>query len=513
MELFKICSPPPDCRAANLYLRVRTGVPEFEEGICILSPGSEVSTDTYFNIFSSSKYSKYTRVRRVSVETIVSGKLDVELRSVSGSEEKIIESRRVDSQDKEEVRFSFDISNLDDGNPVCHYILYRSVGESVIESFGSYISDTDSGSTRLGIVICTYKREDRVLKNIDIIKRMVSDSSYNLSGNITVYVIDNGRTLDKRLVNNDFVRLIPNKNDGGSGGFARGMMECRQENESHILLMDDDIEMDPNVVYKTFRFMSVLNHEHKDAFMLGGMLLPDNPCIQFEAGAQFIGEFRRGKHMLDMSDVNNLLSNEKWEHADYGGWWYMCMPASAADELPLPMFIKMDDVEFGIRRMNDYVVMNGIGIWHDSFESKANPVVDYYFIRRNTLIVWALYGMRNGPNVGFDYLRTAFNFIKKKKFDELLYTQIAVKDFMTGPEFIKNTDQERLMHTADAELSDVFSGREGKIIGMFGKGLFAKLISVFSQGFRLSVKWSGLAKQYCKEAKHLSSYDFWKGRQ
>jgi len=40
------------------------------------------------------------------------------------------------------------------------------------------------------------------------------------------------------------VQLIPNKNVGGSGGFARGLVEALQENTySHFLFMDDDIEL------------------------------------------------------------------------------------------------------------------------------------------------------------------------------------------------------------------------------------------------------------------------------
>lgn len=83
--------------------------------------------------------------------------------------------------------------------------------------------------------------------------------------------------------------------------------------------------------------------------------------------------------MLDLSAKNNLILNDMKEPAQYGGWWYLGMPSSAADELPFPMFIKRDDEIFGIRRMKDHVVMNGIGVWHDSFESKINPIIDYYF--------------------------------------------------------------------------------------------------------------------------------------
>lgn len=512
MELFKIRPPSPDCGATNLYIRVKSGVSVFIENSCKLNPGSEISTDTYFNIFSSSKYSKYTRVRKVSVTTLVSGKLDVELRSVSSIGEKTIETINIDSKDTKSVTFSFDISDLNDDNPVCHYLNYRSTGISVIESFGSYVSDVVPDSVSLGIVICTFKREDRVLKNINCIKQMISDKSYGISDSIAIYVIDNGRTLERESVENDFVKLVPNRNDGGSGGFSRGMMECKQDCKSHILLMDDDIELDPNTIYKTFKFISILSQDYKDVFVLGGMLLPNDPCMQFEAGARYLEGFRRGKHMLNLADVNHLLLNEKWEHADYGGWWYMCMPAGAADELSLPMFIKLDDVEFGIRRMRNHVIINGVGIWHDSFESKVNPITDYYFLKRNALIIRALHSNRSGPSINIDYMRTTLRFLREKNSDGFFYTQMAVNDFMAGPDFIKNTNQADLLHTDSAESISTY-GKDSLCIKFYKLGLFGKLISAFLQGGHLSARWSKVRKQYREEAEYLSSYEFWKGRQ
>jgi galactofuranosylgalactofuranosylrhamnosyl-N-acetylglucosaminyl-diphospho-decaprenol beta-1,5/1,6-galactofuranosyltransferase len=513
MELFKICFPRFNNKKDNLYLRVRSGTLNYENGVCILSPNSEVSTDTYFNIFSSSKYSKYTSVRKVSVTTFVSGKLDVELRSVSESGEKIIETKSIDSENKKEVTFCFNICNLDDNNPVCHYLLYRSYNNSVIESLGSYISETKPNDVNMGIVICTFKREKRLIGNVNNINRFLSEEGSSISDNITVYVIDNGSSLNKESIESNFVKLITYRNEGGSGGFTRGILECRRDCKSHILLMDDDIDIDPNVIYKTFRFVSVLNNNYPDTFVLGGMLLPDNPYIQFEAGAQYIKKFKRGKHMLDLRDVGNLILNDKWEHADYGGWWYVCMPASATNELPLPLFIKLDDVEYGIRRMRSHVIMNGIGVWHDSFESKTNPVIDYYFLKRNRLIVWALYGMKNRFTVVIDYMRNMMHCLKKKKYEELFYTGRAVEDFMIGPDLIKNATQADLLNNIKNEKAGQFPNNKNLDEVILKKQTFRTLLYIFLQGTSLFTKWNKLRKQYCMESEYLSSYEFWKKKQ
>ena len=512
MELFKVCTPPPDIGVEDLYIRIRSGTAELHEGECILSPNSEVSTNTYFNVFSSSKYAEYTKIKDITITTSVSGKLLVELRSFSDAGEQTIKTAEIDSEKPKEIGFSFCIQNPEKDGPFFHYLAYHSYEESVIHSFGSYISDLVPDEVELGIVICTFNREERVIKTLDRIDQMMSDERYGLKDKITIFVVDNGKTLDKSSINYDYVRLIPNRNTGGSGGFTKGIMESRKNKKTHILLMDDDIELDPNVVYKTFNLISVLNEKHKEAFVLGGMLLPETPNIQYEAGAEYLQKFKRGKHMLDLSDVRALLQNDEWERADYGGWWYMCMPESATEEFPLPLFIKLDDVEFGLRRMKDHIIMNGIGIWHDSFENKTNPVTDHYFLRRNTLILYSMYGKKNGIYAGTSHLLRMLHCIKEKKSDEYLYTRRAVNDFLKGPEFIAGAEQTEVFEMAGNPNETILpakSTKTGKTWEMFKKASLAELLSLLSESITLATKWNGLAGQYCRSAQYLSSQDYW----
>jgi GT2 family glycosyltransferase len=370
---------------------------------------------------------------------------------------------------------------------------------SFIHSFESYISDLVPDEVELGIVICTFNREERVIRTLDRIDQIMTNERYGLKDKITVFVVDNGRTLDKNSINYDYVRLIPNMNTGGSGGFTKSIMESRKNKKTHILLMDDDIELDPNVIYKTFNLISVLNEKHRKAFVLGGMLLPEKPNIQYVAGAEYLRKFKRGKHMLDLSNIRTLLQNDEQKHADYGGWWYMCMPESAAEELPLPLFIKLDDVDFGLRRMKDHIVMNGIGIWHDSFESKTNPVTDYYFLRRNTLILYSIYGKKNGIYAGISHLLRMLHCIKEEKSDEYLYTRRAVNDFLKGPEFIAGAEQTEIFEIVSNPNEAVLTAKcvkNGKIYKGFKNTSPTELLSLLSESTLLTMKWNYLARQY-----------------
>ena len=519
MELFKVCAQPPSDDVADLYIRIRSGTVGFDNGDCVLPPGSEISTDTYFNIFSSSKYGEYTVADEISITTFVSGRMDVQLCSCSDAGEKTVDIRTVDSDVPEEICFSFKIDKLDDSKPTCHYLLYRAHDNSTIHSFGSYKSDVSRKNVDLGIVICTFKREERVVRNIEKIVSLISDRTYGLADKVTVYVVDNGRTLSKDVVNYDGVVLIPNNNNGGSGGFTKGMIESRKDKKTHILLMDDDIDMDPNVIYKTFNLISILNDKHKGAFILGGMLLPEYPQTQYEAGAEYLSEFKRGKHMLDLSEVSALLRNDKGEPADYGGWWFMAMPSSAADELPFPLFIKLDDVEFGTRRMQDHIVMNGIGIWHDSFESKTNPITDFYFLRRNLLIFYSLNNKHNGMWAGVTHLRNMLHCIKEGKIREYVFTRRAVDDFLKGPEFIANTNQEDIiksynMHTDETGYGEIPERKRGTCArNNIKKISFRCILNLFLESFNLVIKWNKTARSYRGSMEYLTSLEYWESRQ
>ena len=94
---------------------------------------------------------------------------------------------------------------------------------------------------------------------------------------------------------------------------------------------------------------------------------------------------------LELESCEACLLNEVEESAEYNAWWYCCFPLEIVTEenLPLPLFIRGDDVEYGIRNMKQLILMNGICVWHEPFENKYSSFLEYYIIR-NQLITNAL---------------------------------------------------------------------------------------------------------------------------
>lgn len=60
-----------------------------------------------------------------------------------------------------------------------------------------------------------------------------------------------------------------------------------------------------------------------------------------------------------------------------------------SDNMPIPLFIHRDDIEFGLRNAKYGITfLNGVGVWHRGFEYTIDA--NSYYDTRNTLIELAI---------------------------------------------------------------------------------------------------------------------------
>ena len=85
------------------------------------------------------------------------------------------------------------------------------------------------------------------------------------------------------------------------------------------------------------------------------MLSIDQPALQYEdvALVRKDGIYDKIKPDLHVDRIHDLVKNEtiNVEVANaYGAWWFCCIPVTAIRRhgLPLPLFIRCDDVEYGM---------------------------------------------------------------------------------------------------------------------------------------------------------------------
>lgn len=396
-----------------------------------LSAGETLTFDTYFNGFCYTKYREYTTVENVRFSCEFSGSARIEL-CVFDGQEHIISSGEYNKT----ADIPFSLSALPEFGFL--YPKITALTECELRS-GEYISDCEPMAISCCIAICTYKRENYVLKNIAKLRK------YKFSVINKVFVIDNGKTLDSQVLTDAFINVLPNKNYGGCGGFTRGLIEAHDGNYSHVILMDDDVELHPETLEQMTVFVSLLKPAYSNSWFSTGMLPLDNPFCQFELGSEWDG--KRAivhKHNVDILDQNVLLDNLNNPDVEYGGWWTLLMPVSVTENgLPYPFFIKFDDVEYALRKSasTQIITMNGIAVMHEAFDRKKSFVLEYYNLR-NELAVNAIHGKYGTMGAVKRFLYEIVKHMCLYRYDNIPLVMRAVNDFLDGPDFFLNCDEE-----------------------------------------------------------------------
>ena len=397
----------------------------------------------------------------------------------------VIDSFEVDSATPELVRFSYDMDEPIRGkgfetftpsgktdekqDPKLYGFYYLEVvalSDDVEVHQGRWFTEVEEiNPVHLCVGICTFKREEHVIANVECMKKMCIDNPA-FTDSLDVYVADNANTLEGLLENSEHVTVFPNRNTGGSGGFTRTLMEAwyRKDRFTHMLFMDDDISFDPKVLKKTLSLLKVMKPEYSGLFIGGSTLHLTSPYYQYEQGSQF-KMVAKGVGKYYLKPIENLLDNEILRKIDFCGWTYTCFPLSAVERngFPLPLFIKGDDGEFSIRNGSRVLMVNGIGVWHEPYEMKHSPHLTY-FDTRNKMILRALHQAE--PNMAWEtetLQKRIQSFIDKQLYDEAEFSLMAIEDFLKGVDFFLNVREDEQLPGLLAKRESFFETKEDLI--------------------------------------------------
>lgn len=395
--------------------------------------GETVTFDTYFNCFSHIKYKKYTTVKRVIFRFYATGKGRVSIRQYCNGEDKIIAEGEYDGNGE----IGLDISQIPDIGFL--FVAFEAAENTVITSGGWY-ADAEGKRVKIGIIICTYRREEFVTRNAENLSSFANKLEEPF---FDVFIIDNGQTLKNNFGEGFFV--IPNENTGGSGGFTRGIKEVFDKGGyTHFLLMDDDISFDANVLSRTRGILATLKEEMKNSSIGGAMLIKDKPYTQLELGADWNGiAIKSHRFKVDIRNREEISLNEEYlKEPQYNGWFYMCMPINTVEKYgyPIRFFIKCDDLEYGLRAAERIIVSSGIAVWHDDFDVKTSMEMEYY-IKRNELILNSRFP--KGKGVFANWKKLTLGVMKQTVCQRYGIAELIFKaydDFFKGPEYVFGID-------------------------------------------------------------------------
>lgn len=340
-----------------------------------------------------------------------------------------------------------------------HILSFAIVSEAQVHVRNGYwytqVNEGALNEVNLAIATTTFKKEDYVKRNIEAIRTELFDASdLEPSSKFHLFVVDNGRTLDAEALSDQNVTVIPNPNVGGSGGFARGMMAALDHNATHVLLMDDDVRVFPESFRRTRNLLRLANHTYAEAFVEGGMLNMEDPNLLFEdvAVVKRDGMYGRIKQDLLIDTVEGIAASEAIDvelPRAYGAWWYCCIPINEVrrNGLPLPLFVRCDDVEYGMRCNPTFMTMNGICMWHERFEGRFRASVDSYQLTRNFLIMSAADQLDPAIVRAFimRFSRTFHIYLRSMNYDTCDLMLDGLADYLKGPLFLKNADGQKIL--------------------------------------------------------------------
>jgi hypothetical protein len=221
----------------------------------------------------------------------------------------------------------------------------------------------------------------------------------------------------------------------------------------------------PEALKRTYNLLSLIKDEYKDHFISGAMLKMEQMNEQHEdiGYVHNDGYYTPKKRPMYLHLLEDVVHNEELldtPEMSYAAWWYCCVPIEniSLDNLPLPVFVRGDDVEFSLRNKADIISLNGICIWHMGFTQKFNGAMELYQVPRNSLIIQATSNICN--NVDFiPRLKVLFySEIYRFNYNGASLLLDAVEDFLKGPDFFSTLDGEKMMKEKgklNDQLSDI----------------------------------------------------------
>lgn len=362
--------------------------------------GEQLSFGTYFNAFPASYWRRWTSVRyiRLKVETSGTGTVTVYKSNARGS------LQRVDGKHVEGSSTSvFDLSLKPFGDGGWYWFdLASSSSELVLESAEWQGPGEVARPGQVTLQITTMNKPDFCLNNA----RILAENRDVLQNVKEILIVDQGTQkvqdqegfAEVRDALGSQLRVINQANLGGSGGFARGMYEAVDNGSDYVLLLDDDIVVEPESIVRLLAFAD----RCRKPTIVGGHMFDLYSRSVLHTFGEVVDPFRfvpAAPH-ADMEvrhdfSVGNLRQTA-WLHrrvdVDYNGWWMCLIPTQVIKEigLSLPFFIKWDDAEYGLRaREAGFATVSfpGAAVWHVSWLDKDDLVGwQAYFHERNRLI-------------------------------------------------------------------------------------------------------------------------------
>ncbi|QWZ06770.1 glycosyltransferase [Nocardioides panacis] len=413
-----------------------------------------ISFGTYFNGFAASYWRRWTVVSEVALHVALTGETSsvVVYRSMPNGRSQRVDSASTSGTDREEFRFDLPLTPFGDGGWYWFDIVAGPSGATLHEA--TWVADVPadraaSGSVTIGIT--TMNRPDFCAK---LLAQIGGDEDVHAVLD-EVIVVEQGtkKVADDALYPaaeeslRGKLRLIEQGNMGGSGGYARSQFETLEAGRStYMMCMDDDVVCEPESIVRAVTFGDLC----RTPTIVGGHMFSLYSKARLHSFGEIINPYRFWWQSpptveTDWDFAGRNLRSSRWLHrridVDFNGWFMCLIPTEVLRTvgLSLPLFIKWDDSEFGVRASEagfPTVTLPGAAVWHVPWTDK-NDALDWqsYFHQRNRTIAALLHSpYERGGRI----VRESFNHQVKHLFSMQYSTaelrHLALEDVLAGPE-------------------------------------------------------------------------------
>ncbi|GAA1972281.1 glycosyltransferase [Nocardioides panacihumi] len=414
--------------------------------------GEKVSFGSYFNAFPASYWRRWTVVTDVTLTLTISGEgtsVVINKSTADGRSQKV-DAATVEG-DTSTLTFDLSLKPFVDGGWYWYDVVAGS-SDAVVESaeWTAEVPAERADHGTVDVAITTMNRPDFCAK---LLQQFGTEELLPYLD--TVFVMEQGT---EKVADSEFfadaekslqgrLRLIEQGNLGGSGGYARGQLESvRKGTSTYTLLMDDDVVCEPEGVIRAVTFGDLCRRPT----LVGGHMFSLYAKSRLHSFGEIVQPWRfwwqtplDGYSDWDLAARN--IRSSRWLHkrvdVDFNGWFMCLIPREVIAEigLSLPLFIKWDDSEYGLRAKEagyPTVTFPGAAVWHVPWGDK-NDAVDWqaYFHLRNRFVAALLHSpYPKGGRMLRESLNHQIAHLVSMQYSTAELRLMALEDVLAGPE-------------------------------------------------------------------------------
>ena len=412
-----------------------------------------LSFGSYFNAFPASYWRRWTIVTDVTLTLVVEGcgATVTVYRSMANGRSQRVETVTTDDQQSSTFSFDLPLKPFVDGGWYWYDVVAGN--EDIVVNSAEWTAEVPDDRVEHGTVdicITTMNRPDFVAKLIG----QLGDTEELRPYLDEVLVMEQGT---QKMVDSEFypdaatalgatLRVIEQGNLGGSGGYARGQLESvRKGTATYAMMMDDDVICEPEGVIRAVTFGDLARRPT----IVGGHMFSIYARTRLHSFGEIITPWRfwwlsAPGVFSDWDFGARNLRSTRWLHkrvdVDFNGWFMCLIPRRILEEigLSLPLFIKWDDSEFGLRAKGagyPTVTLPGAAVWHIPWSDK-NDALDWqaYFHLRNRFVAALLHSVyERGGRMVRESLNHQIAHLVSMQYSTAELRLQALEDVLAGP--------------------------------------------------------------------------------